>query len=237
MFGHRILKGKHKKLVLYVLAISLMISATSCASGKKKSTSNMHTDEKGNVIFESDRGKDIIANSIPVQLQYNDKYVTLTQVLLYENHVGYSYNLFIVAVVNADDLDESDLHWFEEEDIDAFATITCSQNGYDHDMAREVGRLAFRGSNDYVFAFVSPFYKDNRHDFGGSEVKVTITLTQDDYYDYTNSEGLTSKLNKQNMLTYSVQAKNNLPDVSTTNELLYEYIDTQLETLGHDILE
>lgn len=226
-----------KNVLTILLTLVLMLFVTSCASAQKQNDFNMRQYENGNVIFESDRGKDIIVNSIPAKIKYNNKYVTLTQVLLYENRVGNSYNLFVVAVVNADNLDESDLYWFEEKDISAFALITSSQNGYDDVRATDVGQLAFRGSNDYVFAFVSPFHKDNRHDFGGSEVSVTITLNQDDYYDYTNSKGLKSKLNKQNTLTYSIQAQNNIPNISAANKLLYEYIDTRLKRLGHDILE
>jgi len=218
---------RKQSLAIFLLTISL-IFCSSCSGSNSDVES--YKDENGNFIIETDGRRTVMTSDLPISVPYNEKSVTLTDVSCYQNNTDYSYNLFIVITLDVSNLDDSELHWLRESDMDVTSYITCEANDYDFDSASLLGNILWTDRKELVFVNTSSFFKENRHGFEGSELSTSISVSQEDTYEYKNSSGETSDLNKTEVITYEMTIGDAITDAEKIEKPLYDHIVDWLQS-------
>lgn len=206
-------------LAMFLLTVSL-ISCSSCSSDSSSGVKS-YRDENDNYIIETDGRRDVMTSELPISVPYNDKSITLTDVSCYQNCADYSYNLFIVITLDVSALDDSELHWLRESDMDVDSYITCEANDYDFDSSSSLGSILWTDTKELVFVKTSSFFKENRHGFEGSELSICVSVSQEDTYEHKSSTGETSNLNRVEEITYKMTVGDAITDAEKIEEPLY----------------
>ena len=215
---------KRRAIILIIVAV-LIFSTCSCKKSSG-STTNSYFDDEGTFFIEEDQGRTTMPKSLPYDIPYNNKSISLDDVSFYQLYLtnDYSYTLYAIATIDVSSLGEDEIYWLRKSDISVRSYLTCEENDYDFDSMSYLGSLLVdsAGTLCYVFLTMS-LSKENRYSFGGSEVGVSIDVTQEEEYEYTY-KGKTYQKSKQETLTYKTAAEDELPGVETIEEPLYSYI-------------
>lgn len=215
-----------KRTVVLLLYFAVLLGLCSCASDSPNSGILAYEDEAGNSVIKSEGYTTTFYDSLPAALKYNAKEVFLSDVQTYEMKSGYSYNLFIVATVDVSKLNDTERHWFTESDWDAAVYITDEKNGYDFDRATMLGSLLSMNKKKITFVATSSFAKENRYSFADAEITVTMMASQEETYQYTNSQGETSALHLKESIHYDMVVPE---DMQTPDEGIKEPLKQQVK--------
>lgn len=236
-----------KQLFLIALMLCVAMSSASCGqlASKREPTEpalSFTKDESGNSVLEGEQGPYILANSLPVKIPYNDNTVTFSDVTFYESQVDYEYFLFALVTVNTKGLSDEELHWFldgdmelMDRDISIFAYVDSKENGLDSKSLDFLYEYSPDGSDNHIFVYTTPLYGKYRHSFDSASVTTIVQMKQDEYYDYINSEGNTTKLNKTASASIDLACDNlqNISELSNSNYMLYASLKGHLILTGY----
>lgn len=212
-----------KKMTSFLLALTIIIVFAGCSNKKNAYNLESGLNEAGNFYSNSDRGNTEFAKELPCAISYNGKSVFIKDATAYEVQTSnYAYTLYVIIDVDASDLDDAEFHWLREEDISANAYITNEKNEYDFESAYRLGSLDSKKTISFVF-ISSPFDKC-RYSFAGGEVTISVSLKQEDSYEYKKGDGGTGKIHKENSGMYKIILPDELPSAETIPEPLYGYI-------------
>ena len=115
---------KLRRQILLALTL-LMVATLICTScGNVMSEVDTARDESGNFVVETERERSVTVKSIPADVSYNETRVGLQEVQAYEECSNYSYTLFIVTKLDVSSLNEKELHWLQENDLNVNIYIT-----------------------------------------------------------------------------------------------------------------
>lgn len=224
---------KNRYLIIALIVAFILSLASGCASEPQTVTSY---DDNGNRISTSSGHTFTSASSLPAELKYNNTYISLIDVAVYENIVDYSHNLFVVFTLDVSKLSDSELHWLRESDLDSYAFITSEQNEYDADFASYLGSFLYTETKELKLIYTSDFSKDNRYSFSGSDVSITIETTQEETYEYKNDDGEVFDLHCTAKLLYIHNVAEILDDPETIESPLKEYIAERLHEKASSLL-
>lgn len=210
-----------KKLLCSFLILALMLFS---GCGEGSSEVNSYRDENGNFIIEDQGSRTVMVKELPSGVPYNGKEFQLSSVSFYQNISDFSYNLFIVICLDVSSLSESEVHWLRESDLSVDAYITNEGNEYDFSSASNLGSILFTDTNELIFVKTSSFAKENRYSFEGSEVTVSISVKQEETYEYKGSDGEKSNLNMTEKVSYNTVIGDSIPDAETIEKPLYDYV-------------
>ena len=219
-----------KKSILLILLVSVFMLC-SCSS---TSSSNSYTLEDGTVVRESESGTDYTFKSLPFDIPYNDTFVTFESIEYYEDLLDYSHHLYCVITLDVSQLDDAQLHWLTESDLNISGALFHEKNKYDVYL-RDTGitssyaligmtdpdtYLCFMNSridskNKLICIFTSDFSEENRYSFSGADFNVTIEISQDETYIYTSSDGEASARPKTNEATLFTVVPDEIPAYKT----------------------
>ena len=181
-----------RTIAVAFLALCLLVCSSCADSGPRHKS---YEDENGNFVIESDGRKTVSVSELPASVPYNDKSISLTSVAFYQNCTNYSYSLFTVITLDVSALDDSEIHWLRNSDLDVDSYITCEANEYDFDSSYPLGNVLFTDSKELVFVEMSSLFKENRYGFEDSKVRVSVLVTQEDTY--TSSSNSSVEINKK----------------------------------------
>lgn len=217
---------RFNQTIAFLLACFLIFMG-GCSSTPSTYVTNS-TDEFGNTVIEYTGHRTVMLDSLPYELIYNNKSITLVDVCFYENVVDYSHNLFIISTLDVSNLDDAELHWLTESDLDVSAYLTCEKNNYDFSSLATLGSLLLTDEKQLIFVHTSSFFKENRYSFSGAEISLTVTATQEETYEYITDNGDTCDLHVAEKLHYNSTIEEKLPNPDEINYPLNEYISKWL---------
>lgn len=174
------------------------------------------TDEAGNLIISSSNHRTVMLDTLPYDVKYNDSSLSFLDVEFYENKVNHSHHLFILATLDVSNLDEDQLHWLRESDLEVYGYITSESNDYNFKRTSYLGSLLYTDTKELVFVLTSNFLEENRNSFAGSNISLIIDVTQE--------EKTEDDWNKVESLHYSATVGESLPDPDTISDPLRGYI-------------
>lgn len=211
-----------KKIRLCAVALAAALVLASCSGGGEQEKT--YTDDAGNSVTESERGKTISAKALPAAVEYNGNEIQLTGVEVYDAVANYSHNLYIVVTLDASALSDEDFHWLQESDLDVSCFITHEGNEYSNDLAHPLGVLAYTDTKEIQVVRTSDFGKENRNSFIDATIGVTVKVTQGEKYEYTTSSGKTGEMNKADSLLYRYHIDQEPAPAEDIAEPLYSHI-------------
>lgn len=190
--------SKKKKIVIIVCSIvAFIVLALSILSvwATQKIKSMNTVDENGNRVLSSDGYDTTFFDALPATLKYNDKQITLTNIEAWQDCIEYNYYLFVKATFDISDLSEAEQHWLLDEDFNCSAYVTCNTNHVDFERLKNTNSK--HDKTTLTVSFSSMNWNDSmRHSFDNCEVRICADVKQEETYEYVNSEGKTSDLNK-----------------------------------------
>lgn len=210
-----------KKFFAVLGATILSVFLSACTSDR--SSVITYRDESGNFFIETSSDRTAMIDAIPYELKYNDSNISLVDVSLYENRTNFSYNLFLVCTIDVSNLDEEQVHWLKESDLNVRAFITNESNDYDFYSARYLGSLHYTDTNKIMYVFTSSFSEENRVSFSGSDISVAIDVAQN--ADESPAE----------CLQYSFSAADSLPPPEEIEQPLQDHIADWLQTRANSL--
>lgn len=222
-----------KRIIATFICIEIIFSMCACSS--QGGSVSSYRDENGNFIIEEEGHRTVMPEEIPFDLPYNGSTITLSDVQFYENCVGYSYTLFTIVTLDVSQLDEASLHWLRESDLDVHEYITSEENDYDFDRASPLGSVLLTDSKELVFVFISSMLKENRKSFAGSEISIVVEATQEEKYEYKNSNNETVEANKTEEINYSTETGGSINNAEYIKKPLYDYVSKWLREKANSI--
>lgn len=214
-----------KARIILIAIIVLVIFVSGCThSSSSIYDSEWATDPSGNRVLVYEGSFTTFPDNLPADIQYNDSFVTVEKITFYQNSPKYSYNLFMVVTLNVSELDDSQIHWLRESDLDVIAYLTNEKNDYDFDRMSPLGSLLVEDQHKIHFVFTSSFLKENRYTFAGSEITLAIDLKQEETYEYVSSKGDSYDKNVVQALHYTVAVPDSIPEAETIPQPLYKYV-------------
>lgn len=210
------------KKLFWLLLAAFILAGCGESSSAIKTESTTYINEDGNSTYESSRGTRITYDSLPGKVDYNGVPITLTDVSAYEikSDESYSYTLYVVARVDVSQLSDEQIHWLREEDIDMRIYLTSEQNGYDFDTLSQLGSLFITDLHYIDFVYMTSVLDSNRNSFGGSELSVSLDVTQEKTYVFTNDDGKENDLHKVNSISYHYDIPDSVPSSGEIEEPL-----------------
>lgn len=215
-----------KKVLSIFLSALMVVSFTGCSTSDTPSNrTTSYTDENGNFVIESGKGKDVRISEIPYEVPYNSKHFTLSSIDCYENRTSdYSYNLFVVVTLDIGELSDDEGHWLTNEDLNVNVYVTSEKNELNFDSLSSLGKIRWTDKKTIQIVKMSSTFHSNRYSFADSEIVVSVGATQEETYDYRNSNGDVSKLHKEEKVTYKTTIASLIPDAERIPEPLYSYV-------------
>lgn len=220
-----------KRFLASLLATIFAISCAGCA-GASQSNISFTTLEDGTRMLVRETGTTLFPDSLPADLDYNGKTITVTSVSAYQNRSSssYSYNLYVVLALDVSALEDDEIHWLRESDLDISVYLTCENNEYDFDKMSLLGSLLLPDEKEILFVATSSFSEENRYPFSGAELHVVPTVEINETYEFSNNDGDINTFHKRNSLNYETILPEDIPDISEIDDLLFQYI---LKWLGN----
>lgn len=207
--------------IAFILAI--IVLCVGCSGTRNITKTESGLNEAGNFYSSSEQGYTEFAPNLPFAISYNGKNVFIKDAVAYETQTSdYVYTLYVVVDIDASELDDAAFHWLCEEDMSVNAYITHEKNECDFDSAHRLGSLISDRTISFVF-MSSPLDKC-RYSFVNGEVTVSVSLTQEDTYEYEKKDGTIGNLHKENSGMYDLELLNELPSAETIPEPLYDYV-------------
>lgn len=215
-----------RKILVILLSICLfttVLSACDLDSDESK-TSKYYKDEFGNNVIERVNDRTVMVHDLPRSIPYNGNEISLMDVSFYENCPNFSHSLYIVITIDVSTLSEEEIHWLRKSDLSVNAYITNEANNYDFSSAVSLGNVFFTDTKQLIFVKTSSFSKENRHSFKSSDISTVIAVTQEETYEYKNSKGEISNLNKTETIHYTTTTGSQIPDAESIEKPLYDYV-------------
>jgi len=214
---------KKTRPAVALILVCIFLFSTGCSPNNDTGVTHF-TDELGNFVIESQGSRTVMIHDLPYNLSYNESQIPLVSVDFYENTVDYSHNLFIVTTLDISNLDDQQLHWLRESDLEVHAYLTSDDNDYDFTPAPALGNLLITDAQQLIFVNTSSFSKENRYSFAGSELSLRLDATQKETYEYTSDSGNTSKLHTRESLHYQATIGTDISSPDEIPEPLSSYI-------------
>lgn len=213
-----------------IICLALISALVFSGCGGMTSESAWSTDANGNRVYTMQGSTTVYADTLPVQQTYNDTYITLEKVDVYQTCPNYSYSLYLVATFDISNLDDNQIHWLRESDMRVSSYLTSENNGQDFDSMSILGSLLVSDEEKLYFVFTSSFWDENRYDFAGSEISLYVTLAQEETYTVqSNKKDVEMNCETEVMHTFTLPDK--ITDAELIPEPLYGYIVKWLNEL------
>ena len=191
---------KLKKIVSLFLGCCLLL-LTGC--GESEFTAQWSTDPSGNRVLINEWRTTAFPETLPANITYNGNRILVTDVDAYQDLLSdYSYCVYLVVEINVSGLDDAQIHWLRESDINVSAFLTSEKNKYDFNSMHELGNLLVTDEEVVYYVFTSSFFEENRYSFTEAEVTLAVDVTQEEVYQYVNDEGKARETNKEEGISY-----------------------------------
>jgi len=213
-----------KKLFI-LLTTAVFLLCTACSQQSQNEITHSTT-EDGNRVTISKSNTTVFFEELPAELSYNEKEISITSVSAYQGYSknSYSYVLFIIVRLDVENLEDDELHWLRESDLNMDVFLTSTENDYDFDRMNPLGNLLTADKNEICFVFTSSFFKENRHAFDGSKITVTQSVEIEETYEYVDNDNDVHNLHKTNGLHYNMVLPNDMPSPEEIEAPLYGWI-------------
>lgn len=207
-----------KRFISIMLAI-LILCLSGCATNSTRTTYIQNaTDAYGNHEMTSGNNHTIFPDRVPYDLTYNDKHITLENVEWYQCLANYSYCLYVVVTLDCKELDETQLHWLRESDLDVDTYLTHEKNENDFDRMSCLGSLLLKDNKKIQFVFISSIAKENRYEFENSDISVCVRATQEKCEDDDSDSHMVEELHYEKHIDKDIKSVEEIP------QPLYDYI-------------
>lgn len=214
---------QRKTAAAFAFILALLVVCVGCSNNEGTHDLESGLNEAGNFYSNSNRGYTEFFDELPYTISYNGNSISVEDVAAYEVQTSnYAYTLYVVIKVDASSLDAAAFHWLREEDVSANVYITSEKNEYDFKSAYRLGSLD--SGKTISFVFISSPLDKCRYSFSGGEVTVSISIKQEDTYEYEKADGGTGKIHKENSGMYTLVLPDELPSAETIPEPLYGYV-------------
>lgn len=210
------------KKFLIIGLIALMLCSSGCSDSKDEV--NKYIDTNGNFITEYKSDRTVFPEKLPYAIPYNDTEVIAENVDFYQSVTDFSHDMFVIVTLDCSKLDESQIHWLRKSDLEASVYLTHEKNSYDFSPLRLLGSLLYEDTNEISFVFVTSFLKENRYDFSGSEVVVSVTIQQEELFVEGELE-----MNYKEVMHYSIDLEQIAKTEEDIPEPLHGYIGKWLQ--------
>ncbi len=218
----------------YVFNIILLVTIwIFFISGCRASSNNLEytqtpTDENAR-IYDNERGKNRYISTLPYDMDYNGKTIIFDSVELFQgpSSSGYGYSIYAVATIDVSNLDEKDLYWLDQDygqpyaTFEIYAFITDESNKLDLETMKLSHALNGK-KRKYVFTLRNEY----KQSFDNAEVTISISIKQDESYNFKSDDGKESELNKHNEYKFTAEAKggSELKDINSMDKDLLQFI-------------
>ena len=211
-----------KRMLSVALALRILLLAGCTGGGKQESS--WTKDPNGVKILVDSGRQTAFPDALPYDIPYNETSVTVTEASVFQNCVNYSYCLFVVAKLDVSHLNDQQIHWLRESDLTVRCFVTHEKNEYDFSPMDALGNVLFTDEHELLFVFMTSFVNENRYDFAGADITLSVDINQEKEYTENLPSGKTLTLNYQNCLHYKIPTDSPIPDAEEISEPLYDYV-------------
>lgn len=181
-----------KRLLAFTLAVLVLLSCPALAD-----SITTKKDAFGNLVMIMDSGKNIGVEKLPYSIEYNAKTIPFVSISAYQEKAQHSYTLFVIVTLDVSALSDDEVYWLRKDDLDVSLYATQENNGFDFDSLSKLGLIWWTDIKQIDIVFTSPFTDEYRYPFNDIEVFSSVSLKQEETYQYTSSTtNKTSRLNK-----------------------------------------
>lgn len=206
-----------KKVSIVLLSLALLLSG--CSSSEP----TQETLDDGTEVTHYERGDNYTFESFPRDVVYNDTSFELSEVEFYEwSSDGYANNLFVVLYFDMNNMSDEDLYWFKNDEAEAISSssvfelplradisIDSEQNGLDSE-SLSLAQNIYSSDNYKVLVYQLTGY---RYSLAGDPFSLALYVKQGGTYEYTNDDGETSDLDKEDTYYYFGDIPSELDDL------------------------
>lgn len=161
------------------------------------------------------------AYSLPHLIGYNEKNVSLCEVSPYQLKSGYTNKLLVIIKFDISELDEDELYWFKESDLDLCVIAFHEKNDITVGRCSLYGTLLFDAGDLY---YVYDLSRDCRYDLSGVSLYVDVDLRQEETYSVENERGFLVEKHIVNHIDYNVYQAETIPDYYDMPSKLLPYV-------------
>jgi len=228
-----------KTIFILLMALTLIFSAACSHPGSNANEYTFTEADDGASVMASERGATSFYDLLPAKVNYNGKNIILSSVDTYQMHIDskYSYVLYVIVTLDVGELEDDEIYWLRESDIDAAVYLTSESNDYDFDRMNVLGNVLITDQDIIQYVFTSSFWQENRYPFDNSEIDVAFNVKLEETYEHRSDDGEIHDIHKENGVHYSKVLPEGMPSPEEIKQPLYGYIAKWLEEEGQFYLD
>lgn len=206
-----------KKVPIVLLLLVLLLSG--CSSSEP----TQETLDDGTKVTHYERGDNYTFESFPRDVVYNDASFSLSEVEFYEwSSDGYAKNLFVILYFDMNSMSDDDLYWFKNDGAEAASSssifelplradvsVSSEQNDMDSE-SLSLTQNVYSADNYKILVYQLTGY---RYSLAGDPFSLALYVKQGGTYEYTNDDGETSDLDKEDTYYYFGDIPSELDDL------------------------
>lgn len=195
---------------LLTLLTCCCIAMSGCETASINSEYTMPPTDEYAWIYDNEAGENRMIDTLPYDMNYNGNTIVFDSVELFEgpSSSGYGYTIYAVATIDVSNLDEKDLYWLDQDFGHVYGTFQI--NAYIRDNSNDLdfesmmlGHSVYGDKRMYAFTLL----EECKQPFNNAEVTVSISIEQDETYNYEAQDGHVSEQNKHNEYQYTAEAQ------------------------------
>ncbi len=204
------MKKRHATTIIMTMLLVSSVTISGCNTTSLDSEYTMPRTDEYAWIYDDETGENRMVDTLPYDMNFNGNTIVFDSVELFQgpSSSGYGYSIYAVATIDVSNLDEKDLYWLDQDfghvygtlQIDAY--ITDDSNNLDFD-SMMLGHSIYGDKRMYAFTLL----EECKQPFNNAEVTVSISIEQDETYNYEAKDGHVSELNKHNNYQYTAEAQ------------------------------
>ena len=165
---------------IFLIGMTALV-LTACG-GNPAAKVEMQTDADGNRVSATKYSTTVFPEQLPVTLKYNDKEISVSDFVVYQEVVDYEHYLYAAVTVDASSLSDEDFHWLKEDDvINASAFVKGGENGIeDAASMTKLGQVSYTDSKQIKYGFLAGLHGTYKKAFDGSDISLMVDVAQEE---------------------------------------------------------
>lgn len=218
-----------KKIITIVCIVVSLFFCAACENQNDARPTLPPTDENGNSIEYSEKGKSVKIKNLPCVVEYNGSEIELESIEMYESYSKEtcSYFLYSVVAFNVSNLTDEEVHWLQDEDAKAFMLYNNNDENGESDFCHmeKLGSLYLKDTHELFYAFAPSYYTAYRDSFAEKSCSFSFRVKQEETYAYDKE----TDLNKEYYYSYLFSIPSEMEDSEAIPRPLYDYMVKWLE--------
>lgn len=157
------------------------LTLTACG-GNSATKIEMQTDADGNRVSTTKYSTTVYPDQLPVTLKYNDKEISVSDFVVYQETIDYEHYLYAAVTIDASTLSDEVFHWLTEDDvIDASAFVKGGDNEIEEAaMMMELGQVNYTDSQQIKIGWLEGLDTVYKKAFDGSDISLMVDVKQEE---------------------------------------------------------